>query len=169
MKVMRLVSLAAVLTLSAGVTRASEQTFLDRFEGSWSGSGKVRRNLESGPWTVKCTATGSHRTNRIVVDGTCRAAVIFNRPFGADIRYDAGTGRYSGVYTGSKIGPARLSGKRAGDVVSLTITWPKPVNGDTTATMRISNPGGGQFRITVLDQNKAGGTETTTDLRLRQR
>ena len=52
---------------------------------------------------------------------------------------------------------ARLYGKRSGDAVILTITWPKPVNGDTKATMTIRNDGNGRLAITVTDKVAPGG------------
>ena len=71
--------------------------------------------------------------------------------------FDPSSGRYTGTYVGSSIGPARLSGKRGGDAVNLTITWPKPVRGDTTAAMTIRNTGNGQLGITIVDEVPAGG------------
>ncbi len=90
--------------------------------------------------------------------GKC-GAFIFSREISADIHYDPETGRYAGVYIGSSIGPARLSGRRVGDAIVLTITWPKPVNGDTSATMTIRNAGDGALIITVADQLHPGGPE----------
>ena len=50
----------------------------------------------------------------------------------------------------------------------LTITWPKPVNGDRTATMTIRNDGSGQLGITVMDEAPGGGNAKVTDLALSQ-
>jgi hypothetical protein len=100
---------------------------------------------------------GNAGDNSLSMSGTCRAAVIFSRKISADLRYDPGSGRYTGTYLGSSIGPARLSGKRSGDAVNLTITWPKPVRGDTTAAMTIRNTGNGQLAITITDEVPAGG------------
>ena len=103
------------------------------------------------------------------MSGTCRAAVIFSRKISADISVDPSSGRYSGTYVGSSIGPASLSGKRQGDAIVLTITWPKPVRGDTTAVMTIKNAGNGQLAITVTDEVEPGGAKAqVTNLALRQ-
>ena len=148
---------------------AAESDFLQRFEGSWSGSGTVSRNEAENPNNVQCTMAGNASATGISMNGTCRAAVIFSRNISADIRYDPGSGRYSGTYVGSTIGPARLSGRRKGDAVVLTITWPKPVRGDTKAIMVISNPGNGQLGITVTDEIQPGGPKAqVTRLALRQ-
>ena len=50
----------------------------------------------------------------------------------------------------------------------LTITWPKPVNGDPTATMTIRNDGNGRLGITVTDEVPGGGNAEVTDLALSQ-
>ncbi len=90
------------------------------------------------------------------MSGTCRAAVIFSRNISATLQVDE-SGNYSGTYVGSSIGPAKLSGKRQGDAVNLTITWPKEVRGDTTAAMTIRNAGNGQVSIVITDEVPAGG------------
>lgn len=150
--------LAAVLSAAYLSTtgNAAEKEFLSRFQGSFSGGGTVQRNASESPNKVSCTMTGQPSETGVSMRGKCGAA-IFSRAIRADIRYDAATGRYSGVYEGSAIGPARLSGKRNGDAVILTITWPKPVNGDTKATMTIRTSGNGNLAITVTDELKPGG------------
>lgn len=157
---------ASSLFISAPI-QAQEAEFLARFEGSWSGSGQVSRKEAENTNNVRCTMAGTPSENRVSMSGTCRAALIFSRQIGADISYDAGSGRYTGTYTGSSIGPAALSGERNGDSVVMTITWPQPVRGDTTATMTISNSGNGQLSIVVTDEVEPGGpTAEVTNLAL---
>ncbi len=159
----------AVATMSMAVpSNAAEWDYLSRFEGSFSGSGLVQRNAAERPNQVTCTLTGQPSHTGVSMSGKC-GAFIFSRNIHADIRYDAASGRYTGVYEGSAIGPARLSGKRSGDSVVLTITWPKPVNGDTKATMTIRNDGNGQLAITVTDKVSPGGPSAhVTQLALNQ-
>jgi hypothetical protein len=160
-------ALAATSLFLCAPTEAQEADFLARFEGTWSGSGLVARKEAENTNKVRCTMKGAPDANSVSMNGTCRAALIFSRQIGADIRFDPGSGRYTGVYTGSSIGPAGLSGKRRGDAVVMTITWPKPVRGDTTATMTIKNPGNGQLSIVVTDEVEPGGpTATVTNLSL---
>jgi hypothetical protein len=100
--------------------------------------------------------------------GKC-GAFIFSKQIRADLSYDKATGYYSGSYIGSSIGPARLSGKRSGDAIVLTITWPQPVNGDTKATMTIRNSGNGRLAITVTDRLSPDGANThVTQIALNQ-
>ena len=142
--------------MAASGAHAQEADFFNRFAGSFSGSGQVQRNAEEGFNQVQCTLNGQPLANGISMSGEC-GAFIFSKQISADIRYDAASGRYSGVYVGSSIGPASLSGKRRGDAVVLTITWPQPVNGDTKATMTIHNPGNGRLAITITDKVAPGG------------
>ncbi len=136
--------------VAVGAAQADEE-FLNRFAGSFAGSGQVQRNAEEGFNQVKCTLTGQPSSSSVSMNGEC-GAFIFSKPISADIRYDAASGRYTGTYVGSSIGPARLSGQRQGDAIVLTITWPQPVNGDTKATMTIRNPGNGQLQIIITDE-----------------
>jgi hypothetical protein len=150
-------------------TQAQEADYLQRFDGSWSGGGTVQRRADEGPLKVSCQLTGSSSSNALSISGTCRAAVIFTRQIGVDVTVD-GSGRYRGTYTGSTIGPAALSGRRNGDTVTFTITWPKPVFGDTEGTMSVTNGGQGNLGI-VMNDNLAPGAAPTriTDLQLSRR
>ena len=152
-------ALALGALLLSAPAQAQETEFLQRFDGKFSGGGKVSRNETENPTNVKCTMNGNAGENRVSMSGTCRAAVIFSRKISADLRFDPSSGRYTGTYVGSSIGPAALSGKRSGDAVNLTIRWPKPVRGDTTAYMTIRNPGNGQLAITITDEVPAGGPQ----------
>ncbi len=159
-----------VAMLSHSGASAQEGSFLDRFKGVWVGSGHIQRNAESSPWNVNCTVSGDRASDRISIQGNCRAALVLQRQIAADIAYDVRTGLYQGVYTGARVGPARLSGTRRGDAVRLTIAWPSPVNGDTQAEMIIVNEGSGLLRIVVRDNLFPGGpVQQTSELILRQR
>ena len=151
-----------------GAAFSAEEEFLNRFEGSFSGTGVVQRNAQEDPSQVTCTLNGQPSANAVSMSGKC-GAFIFSKRISADLQYDESSGRYSGTYVGSSIGPAGLSGKRSGDSVVLTITWPQPVNGDTKATMTIRNSGNGQLAITVTDEVEPGGpTAQVTQLALNQ-
>jgi hypothetical protein len=149
-------------------SQAAEWDFLSRFEGSFSGGGTVQRSAKENPNQVTCTMTGQPSETSISLSGEC-GAFIFSKQISAKLRFDPASGRYTGTYTGSSIGPAGLSGKRRGDSIVLTITWPQPVNGDTKATMTISNNGNGRLAITVTDELKPGGArKAVTQIALNQ-
>jgi hypothetical protein len=113
---------------------------------------------------------GRHaRRNTITVSGTCRALLVFSRRVEVTIGYDAASDRYDGIYVGSRIGPARLSGERNGDTLDLVLTWPRIVNGDRTARMTIRNAGDGRLGIVVVDRpGGAGEPVETTNLTFRR-
>ncbi len=162
------VALVIAAASMSGPSLAAERDFLSRFEGSFSGGGTVQRNAKESPSQVTCTMTGQPSESSISMSGKC-GAFIFSKQIGADLRFDAKSGRYSGTYTGSSIGPAKLSGKRRGDSIVLIITWPQPVNGDTKATMTISNSGNGNLAITVTDEIEPGGPKkAVTQIALNQ-
>jgi hypothetical protein len=169
---MRFSSRFAVVTigalLSTAAANAAEDGFLSRFEGSFSGGGLVQRNAAEAPNNVTCELTGESTAVSVSMSGAC-GAFVFSKQIRAEIIYDPSSGRYNGVYVGSSIGPAKLSGKRRGDAVVLTITWPQPVNGDTKAVMTIRNSGNGQLAITVTDEVVPGGPKAhVTQLALNQ-
>jgi hypothetical protein len=148
---------------------AGEADFANRFSADWTGGGKVVSNADTAPKPVdvSCSMNGRSAGDTIDLGGTCRAYLLFTRQFGASVRYDPATGRYTGVYTGAKSGPAQLSGRRQGDTVNFTVTWAKPINGDRTARLSIRNDGR-TLAIRLYDEAK-GRQMTTTDLTFAQR
>lgn len=163
-------ALAALVSVSFAAAvpvppASASPDFFSRFEGSWEGDGRAQRELDSTPRKVSCEATGTGGAQTISIAGTCTALMIFSREIGADIAHDPESGRYTGVFRGSRAGPAQLSGVREGDALRLTVTWPKEVNGDRTAEMIVRNAGAGQFTLVVQDE--APGTREmvkTTEL-----
>jgi hypothetical protein len=170
---MTLSSRAAVALVFASASmpvpsQAAEWDFLSRFEGSFSGGGTVQRSAKENPNQVTCTMTGQPSESSISMSGQC-GAFIFSKQIGAKLRFDPSSGRYTGTYVGSSIGPAKLSGRRRGDSIVLTITWPQPVNGDTKAIMTIRNSGNGRLAITVTDELEPGGArKAVTQIALNQ-
>lgn len=158
--------LAGAFSLLCGIgPAAADAGYFDRFEGKWSGSGQIQRDVDSAPRKVSCSVSGARSSpNRISIAGTCRAAVIFTRKIGAELTYDPADDTFSGVYTGSTKGPARLSGRLKGDALVLTITYAKPVYGDRTALMTIGNAGSGAFSMVVTDKVE-GATKETSSIR----
>lgn len=149
-------------TLVLPVLAAPSANYLDRFSGTWSGSGKVQRDIDPSPRSVDCSVSSKRPSaNRISIDGTCRALVVFSRKMGAEISYNPSTGRYSGVYTGSKTGPARLSGRLQGNALVFNVDYGARVYDDTKAVMTITNSGNGAFRMVVTDKFKGKTIQTS--------
>lgn len=160
---------AAVSLTAFAPAKAAEEDYINRFQGQWSGSGNAKRPQDDSPWNISCNMSGNSASQTITIDGSCQAAIIVSRPFAANITYNPRTGVYSGVYTGARVGPAKIAGKRSGDAVVMTVTWPKPLHGDTKATLTIRNSGNGQMAITLIDNLQPGGPqEKTTDVTLRR-
>ncbi|MCG8446096.1 MAG: hypothetical protein MI753_10305 [Hyphomicrobiales bacterium] len=150
---------AMVLTPAAAVSAIDAEEYLARFEGTWEGGGSVIRNVDAGPLNVSCQVTGRKESGQMSIAGQCRAALIFSRAIGADLTKK--NGRFVGTYVGSIIGPAQLAGSKSGDSIRLAMTWPEPVNGDTTATMILTNDGTGTFTMVVADEIDGETVETT--------
>ena len=155
---MRIVTLAAVLGLAAlgpfGALhpRPAEAgaAFNQRFEGVWVGAGTVQSDSDPSPRRVTCRVDGAADATRLSLAGSCRAMLIFTRAIGADLAVD-GSGRYRGVYTGSRVGPAQLSGLVEGDRVVLDLSFPEGVGGGRQQ-MVIDNPAGAdRFVLRVTD------------------
>lgn len=163
---------AIVLGLMSGggvQPAAADAAYFDRFEGGWTGSGMIQRDVDPSPRKVSCNVSSARPSqNSISITGTCRAAVIFTRRIGAELTYDPGTKRFSGVYTGSNKGPAQVSGRLQGNALVLTITYAKPVYGDRTAVMTISNAGSGRFSMVVTDKVE-GASKETSNIRFSKR
>jgi hypothetical protein len=147
---------------------AAEREFLKRFDGSFSGGGTVHLSAAKGVNQVSCTLVGQPSESGISISGKCGIGG-FSKTVSANLRFDSSTGRYSGTYVGASVGAASLYGRRKGDSVVLSITWPRPVNGDTKATMTIRNSGNGHLAITVSDELEPGGARAKiTQLALAQ-
>ena len=157
---------AAFLTVSLAVpilpAQADEAAFLSRFDGRWSGGGSMKPTARAPNVPLDCSAKGDTGARTLSIGGKC-SALILSRNLSADLKFDPATGRYSGTYfTEGDAAPAALNGTRAGDALVLAVKWPKPVNGDSDATMIIRNEGQGKFSFTVRDAVEPGGATITT-------
>ncbi len=154
---------AALLTTStlALPARADEAEFLARFEGAWSGAGSLKPTARALSVPLECAANGGTGARSLSLGGKC-SALILSRALSADLKFDPATKRYSGIYITEGDAPAALNGVRAGDSLVLAVRWPKPVNGDSDATMIIRNAGQGKFSFTVRDAVEPGGPTVTT-------
>lgn len=148
----RLLLLPVALFLSTPAL--ADADYLTRFDGRFSGSGTVQRDVDPQPRRVSCRIDGRQSgPDALSLSGSCRAAVIFTREIGADIRYDPGSDRFTGIYRGSTTGPAQLSGGRLrGDTLTMALTYAQPIYGDRDAVMTIVNAGNGRFTMTVSDE-----------------
>lgn len=140
---------------------------LDRYTGSFNAEGVVADGPDATPREVSCDFKVLQRhPNQIALDGTCWAYLIFSRSVSADLSVDPRSGRVTGTYTGSRVGPARLTGRLDGPAIDVLINWPQPVNGQMTADMRIVSLAPDRLQILVTDRGGQGAPRVTTNLAL---
>ena len=161
--------LAAVTTTGAHAVPSavgSETNFLRSFDGQFAGTGRLERVNGSGH-TLTCKFKGTSDVRRVVLDGRCSTAIIFATSMRIDIRYDTGTGRYSGSFRESMGTIADLVGSRQGASLSLAFTEtpesirPNPParltitrrDHDVVLRLRGTKPGRGQSLDLVLRQS----------------
>jgi hypothetical protein len=144
-----------VVAMPAGA-RAQEDEFIGRFGGAWSGTAMIERGDASVQ--LSCRAIGKPGRNQIAINGFCSLFIASVR-ITAEVTYDPATRRYAGILGGAPVGPAKMTGRRTGNVIHLTVHWPQPVNGQMEARLSIKNPGNGHLQI-VLEEDP----ERTTQL-----
>jgi hypothetical protein len=144
---------------------------LDRYTGSFSASGTILEGPNANSHQVRCHFTASRQgAAGLSLRGTCRAYLIISRSVSVDLAWDPQSGRVTGTYTGSRVGTAQLTGRQMGADFDLTLQWPKPLYGDTTANMSVASLDPDRFRVVVMDRIGLNGpVRATTDLTLLRR
>jgi len=145
---------------SPATSQQTDEQFLTRFQGEWKGSGFVRTRTYRIAHPVNCSVRGKTSSDKLDLNGTCTAYLVFTRDIGANLALKP-DGRYSGVYIGAKKGPSQLAGTRSDNTITLTVTWPKKINGDRTATLKIRNDSGG-MHLEIWDRDKKSGDMVRT-------
>jgi hypothetical protein len=144
---------------------------LDRYAGTFTASGTILEGPDAASHWVRCHFTSSRQgATSLSLRGTCWAYLILSRSVSVDLDLDPQSGRVTGTYTGSRVGKAQLTGKQRGADLDLTIQWPKPLYGDTTAHLRVASVDAERFRIVVIDHIGVNGpVRATTNLTLLRR
>jgi len=149
--------LAVCIVVISASASASPRNFLSGLSGDWSGSGRAYlKGLGNIP--ASCTMKAGGGSDALLMDGRC-GVLFYKIPLGLQLK-DAGGGKFTGVYTGSRTGPAALSGMLDGNKLTMNITWGGEVNGDRSATMILQRTGADTFSQTVFD--KVGGKQRQT-------
>ncbi|AZO12596.1 MULTISPECIES: hypothetical protein [unclassified Mesorhizobium] len=153
--------------LAAAHAHADDADFLRSFQGNFAGSGTVKVTADAPTVNVSCTFNSGATSTSLSLDGNCRGLVVVTRAISADLKSN-GKG-YTGVYVGSRTGPAQLNGKRSGNALSLAIRWAKEVNGDRTARLTVEKTSGDGMRLTVTDADpRTGKTVVTSRIDLKR-
>jgi hypothetical protein len=147
--------LLAVLALAFPGIAYGEDGFFSNLAGKWSGKGMVRVEADSTPVSVRCSFDSATTARSMQLDGSCTGLVVVSRDIGATIRSDGS--RFSGVYRGSRTGPAALSGTRSGNALNLAIRWASNVNGDRSAALELVKVGKNGMRLVTTDKDPETG------------
>ncbi|PWW02093.1 hypothetical protein DFR52_102761 [Hoeflea marina] len=148
---MKIPLIAAALSLAALAlpAQAATRDFFSDLSGQWSGSGKAYlAKMGDVSATCKLSVDGASRT--VAMSGNC-GLLVFRQALGLKLKSTDGN-RVTGTYTGSKTGPARLSGAVKGQRLNLAVAWNGPVNGDRAAQMVLTRSGENSFELTVIDK-----------------
>jgi hypothetical protein len=157
-----------LLCLAAGGAVSAAPVVLDRYAGAFLASGSVLEGPNAALHQVRCRFNSVKQgATGLSLQGTCWAYLIISRSISADLSWDPQSGQVTGTYTGSRVGTAQLKGRQVGADFDLTIEWPKPLYGDTTARMRVASLDPDRVQIVVTDRiGPNGPIRATTDLTL---
>ena len=157
------IALAGALSISTAI--AAPTSFFDDLTGSWSGSGQAYLK-KMGEVSANCRLAVTSAETQVAMKGTC-GMLVFRQSLGLTLK-NAGGNKFTGIYTGSKTGPAKLEGTLQGDRLIMNITWGGLVNGDRTAQMVLERTGPNSFAQTVFDE-VAGKTRSTSRFAFKRR
>ncbi len=149
-------ALAGALSISTAI--AAPTSFFDDLSGNWSGSGRAYLT-KFGEVSANCRLAVSGADTQVAMKGSC-GTLVFRQALGLTLK-NAGGNRFTGTYTGSKTGPAKLEGTLQDDRLVLSIRWGGLVNGDRTAQMILERTGPNSFAQMVVDK-VAGKTRSTS-------
>jgi hypothetical protein len=155
-RVIFVAALSSALLISAA--HAAQNIFFDNLSGSWSGSGQAYVT-KYGDISANCRVAISGAKTKVAMNGSC-GMLVFRQALGLSIR-NAGGNRYTGTYTGSKTGPAKLDGTLQGDRLVMTVKWGGLVNGDRTAQMVLERTGPNSFAQIVKDEVEGKSRSTS--------
>ncbi|TPK94900.1 hypothetical protein FJ934_13515 [Mesorhizobium sp. B2-4-12] len=152
--------LCGCLLVATNAAYADEGKFLQSFKGNFAGKGAVQVTTEAPTVSVSCTFKSDSTSSSLSLDGNCRGLILMSRAISAHLK-TSGT-RYSGVYVGSRTGPAQLNGSRSGNAINLAIRWAKPVNGNSVSQLTVEKKGTDGILLTVTDHDPKTGKNVVT-------
>ncbi|MES0047344.1 hypothetical protein [Mesorhizobium sp. M0053] len=152
--------LAGCLVTASATADADEANFLSSLQGNFSGKGTVKVTTDAPTVNVSCTFNSDATSSSLSLDGNCRGLVVVTRAISANLK--ARGAKYTGVYVGSRTGPAQLAGSRSGNALSLGIRGAAEVNGDRKARLTVEKTSGDGMRLTVTDVDPKTGNNVVT-------
>lgn len=150
--------------LSAPAKAADGAAYLQRFAANWTGGGTATLTFLLPSWRVNCDLASSKNQNSFRLNGSCRLTLLqfLSKKIDTTLNYNPGTNAYSGTYSVDDGPPAIMAGSLSGDLLTLNVTWPEPVNGHLKAIIRLTNDGLGHMSLTSVDPLGRDGTPLTT-------
>jgi hypothetical protein len=152
--------LAGCLMAASGSAHADEADFLSSLQGDFAGKGTVQVTTDVPNVGVSCSFKSNATSTSLSLDGNCRGLVVVTRAISANLKVTGA--KYSGVYVGSRTGPAQLNGSRSGNAINLGIRWATEVNGDLKAQLTVEKTSGNGMRLTVTDVDPKTGKSVVT-------
>jgi hypothetical protein len=152
-------------TLMISAAQAAPEKFFDNLAGNWSGSGSAYVAM-FGDISANCRLAVTGANTKVSMNGSC-GLLLFRQALGISLQ-SAGNNKYVGTYTGSKTGPAALSGTLRGNRLVMSIWWAGLVNGDRSAQMVLERTGPDSFAQSVSDK-VAGINRNTSSFTFKRR
>ncbi|MES0005754.1 hypothetical protein NKJ64_11370 [Mesorhizobium sp. M0062] len=152
--------LAGCLVTASATADADEANFLSSLQGNFSGKGTVKVTTDAPTVNVSCTFNSDATSSSLSLDGNCRGLVVVTRAISANLK--ARGAKYTGVYVGSRTGPAQLAGSRSGNAIRVGIRWAAVVIGDRKAGLTVAKTSGDGMRLTVTDVDPKTGNNVVT-------
>jgi hypothetical protein len=149
---------------SFSMAEAAPNSFFYDLTGSWSGSGQAYL-AKFGNMSVNCRFEVTAAETQFSMKGSC-SVFVFRQALGLTIK-NVGGNKYTGTYTGSKTGPAKLEGTLEGNRLVLNIQWGGVVNGDRTAEMVLERTGANSFAQSITDR-VAGINRSTSSINFKR-
>ncbi len=150
-------ALAAAFAAAALPARAGDGTdFMQRFSGSWIGSGQVLFGAEPRP-EFACELSGDPDAAKLTfgMSGQCRMGA-FSAPIYATLHYNADTKRYYGEFMdGAEGSGADIVGARSGESISLKLT-----RGSLQGRLAAETLGNDQLKVVLYYRDPNTNTET---------
>ena len=137
------------LGIMAAPVQAQNAAALQDFNGSFSGSGTLKRATEASSRALNCTFTGSTTGSRLALRGRCSAGIL-STASNITVSATPGSQSVTGSYRDGTGTIADLTGSRRGNVLALAFN-------ETAASVNPGPPG----RLTIAQS----GSQLSISLR----
>lgn len=162
--------IVAMPVTSASVARAVESVF-EPYTGSFRGQGTLRRKPGEPRETVRCRINAKLSSDGLSLKQTGICVVPGSKvPIDSNLKYNSQSGRVTGTWTDVANGSAAaVSGRIAGDRISLTIAGKDTQTGETRTLWMTLQPASNGYGLTTRSPNEnSGGKFVSGEIRFRK-